>query len=379
MKALLEFAHAHQAEIVGLTRRFVECESPSGDRTAVNKMTDLIADVLRNFGTIRILDGGKYGKHLRCEFTLPGSKRDGQIVILGHSDTVWPIGTLACMPFRHADGRLWGPGVLDMKSGLAFLVFAIRALIELDRQVNRRVFLQVNSDEEIGSPSSRPLTEEIAINSAAALVLEFGTGLDGKVKTSRKGVAVYTIVVKGQESHAGVDFENGASAIIEIAKQIGRISRFNNIARGTTVNVGLISGGALSNIVAGEARMEVDVRVARMNEAAALHRRFLALRPFDKRCSLYVDGGLRRPPMVRSAGIETLFREAQFLAQQIDIPLEESATGGTSDGNFTAALGVPTLDGLGGVGEGAHASNESILEDRIADRVALLAGLIEAV
>jgi glutamate carboxypeptidase len=263
-----------------------------------------------------------------------------------------------------------------MKSGVAFSIFAIRALVELDHPVSRRVFLQLNSDEEIGSPSSRALTEEIGRKSSAVLVLEFGHGTAGKLKTSRKGVAVYNVEVTGCNSHAGLDLEKGANAILELSKQITHVSGIGNPARGTTVNVGLISGGTRPNVVPREARMEVDVRFARMREVVAVEEKFAGLAPFDKRCKLQISGGVRRPPMMQSAASRALFRKARSLASEIGVPLEESATGGTSDGNFTAALGVPTLDGLGGVGEGAHALNESILENRIPDRVALLGGLI---
>ena len=376
MNALLKFARERQAEIVQLTRRFVECESPSEDRIAVDRMTDLVADVVGGLGQVSIFNGGEYGKHLRCEFALPGRKKDGSILLLGHADTVWPVGTLHSMPFRQTGGRLWGPGVLDMKSGVAFSIFAIRALVELDHSVSRRVFLQLNSDEEIGSPSSRSLTEEIGRKSSAVLVLEFGDGTTGKLKTSRKGVAVYNVEVTGSNSHAGLDLEKGANAILELSKHIMHVSGIGNPARGTTVNVGLISGGTRPNVVPAEARMDIDVRFARMCEVVGVQSKLEALAPFDKRCKLHVTGGVRRPPMKQSAASRSLFQRARSLAGEIGVPLEESATGGTSDGNFTAALGVPTLDGLGGVGEGPHALYESIFENRIPDRVAMLAGLI---
>jgi glutamate carboxypeptidase len=280
------------------------------------------------------------------------------------------------MPFRQKNGRLWGPGVLDMKAGIAFFLFAIRTLRELDVPVSRRVILQLNSDEEVGSESSRPLTEAAARGSAAVLVLEPGTGLEGKIKTERKGVGGYTVTVRGRASHAGVDFQSGASAIVELARQIERIAGFTQLSRGITVSPGVISGGTRTNVVAAEARASIDVRVSRMKDAPALDRKFRALRVFDKRCSIQVEGGVNRPPMERTAAIRELFGTARELAAELGVKLEESSTGGGSDGNFTAALGVPTLDGLGGVGEGAHAANESILVDRIADRTALLAMLL---
>lgn len=265
-----------------------------------------------------------------------------------------------------------------MKSGIAFFLFAARALRELEIPVPSKVLLQLNSDEEVGSASSRALTEKNARRSKAVLVLEPGTGLDGRLKTARKGVGDYTVVVRGKASHSGIDFEGGASAIVELARQIDQMVSFTRIDRGMTVNPGVITGGTRANVVAAEARVEVDVRVLRLRDAPALERKFRALRPFDRRCSIEITGGLNRPPMERSKGIAQLFRLAQKLAGDLGVSLQESLTGGGSDGNFTAALGVPTLDGLGGVGEGAHAANESILTNRIADRTALIAKLLAA-
>jgi len=355
----------------------VECESPSDDAHAVDRFVDLVGAEVEPFASVQTFPGGKFGRHLLCEFALPGpAKKKGEILALGHSDTVWPLGTLAQMPFREADGRLWGPGVLDMKSGLAFFIFAARALRELDIPVRSRVKLLVNSDEEVGSDSSRTLTQESARKAKAVLVLEPGTGLEGKLKTARKGVGDYTITVRGKASHAGVDFAAGASAILELARQIERVAGFTNLKRGVTVNPGLISGGTRSNVVAAEARSVVDIRIPRLRDAETLERKFRSIKPFDKRCAVEVEGGMNRPPMERSVGIVQLFRTAQQLARDLGVTLEESMTGGGSDGNFTAALGIPTLDGLGGVGEGAHALHESILVNRISDRTALIAKLL---
>jgi len=331
-----------------------------------------MADQASGLATAQFFPGG----NMRLEFALPGEEKDGQILVLGHADTVWPLGTLRTMPFREADGRLWGPGVLDMKAGLAFCLFAARAIRDLDVAVRRKVVLLVVSDEEVGSHSSRALTEAEARRSDCVLVLEPGTGLAGKLKTARKGVGQYTIVVEGKASHAGVDFENGASAIVEAARQVVAVAAFTDLARGTTVNPGVIQGGTRTNVIAAEARVEVDVRVARLSDAEELDRKFRALRPVDRRCRIRIEGGLNRPPMERTPEIAALFQKAQGIAAAMGVALEESATGGGSDGNFTAALGVPTLDGLGAVGEGAHATNESVMVNRIADRVALLAGLL---
>jgi glutamate carboxypeptidase len=374
--SILRYVKGYQAEMVELIGRLVECESPSDDRAAVDRFVDLVCDTLAPMSRLKTVPGGRFGRHLVAEMKLPGRKKSGQILALGHSDTVWPVGTLRTMPFRKFRGRLWGPGVLDMKAGIAFFVFAARALRELDVPVPSRVLLQLNSDEEVGSGSSRALTEENARRSHMVLVLEPGTGLEGKLKTARKGVGAFTVTVHGRASHAGVDFEAGASAVLELARQIDAIAGFTSIERGITVNAGVIAGGTRSNVVAAEARAEVDIRVARLRDAAALERKFRNLRPFDRRCTIAVSGGLNRPPLERSAGVKRLFRTARKLALELGIELEESATGGGSDGNFSAALGVPTLDGLGAVGEGPHAAHESILISRIADRTALLAKLL---
>ena len=378
MDPLLSYLAAHERPITALLRQLVECESPSDDPAAVNRFVALVSDSISPIGRVKTHAGGKFGKHLVAEMQLPGRKKNGQILALGHSDTVWPLGTLRSMPFRAAEGRLWGPGVLDMKAGIAFFVFACRALRELDIPVPSKVLLQLNSDEEVGSDSSRPLTEKNAAASKAVLVLEPGTGLAGKLKTARKGVGGFSVKVRGIASHSGVDFAAGASAILELARQLERIAGFTNLARGITVNPGVIAGGTRSNVVAAEAAAEVDMRILKMRDAGRLEKQFRRLRPIDKRCSVEISGGLNRPPMERSAGIVKLFRKAQKLARELGVEAEESMTGGGSDGNFTAALGVATLDGLGGVGEGAHAANESILANRIADRAALIGKLLAA-
>jgi glutamate carboxypeptidase len=379
MAQTLEWTRARQSRIVALIRQMVECESPSDSPEAVNRFVELIGDTLAGEARVKTFSGGKrYGRHLRAEFILPGKKKSGQILALGHSDTVWPMGTLKIMPFREADGRLWGPGVLDMKAGVAFFIFAMRALREMDVPVARKVILQLNSDEEVGSHSSRPLTEDAAKKSVAVLVLEPGTGLAGKLKTARKGVGDFTVKVRGVASHAGVDFSAGANAIVELARQIDRIAGFTDLSKGLTVSPGVIGGGTRSNVVPAEAEVVVDVRIARLRDEGVLAKNFLSLKPIDKRCKIEVTGGLNRPPMERSKGVVQLFQTASRLANEFGVVLEESATGGGSDGNFTAALGIPTLDGLGAVGEGAHAVNESLLTNRIADRTALMAKLVAA-
>lgn len=377
MDAILTRAQAAVPATISLLEELVKCESPSDDAAAVTRCMDLLAARTAGLATARTFAGGRFGRNLLLTFQLGGPKKKkkrGRILAVGHGDTVWPVGTLRTMPWKQEGGRLWGPGVLDMKAGLAFFVTAMRLLREEDAPVARQVALWVVSDEEVGSEVSRPLTEKLALESSAVLVAEPGTGLTGKLKTARKGVGDYTVAVRGKASHAGVDFAAGASAVLEAAKQIERIAGFTDLAKGVTVNPGVVSGGTRTNVVAAEARIEVDIRISRMKDYAALHRKFLSLKAVDKRCTVEVSGGLNRPPMERTKGVAALFRAAKALAgEHLGLELEESATGGGSDGNFTAGLGIPTLDGLGAVGEGAHAANESILVDRIADRVALLA------
>jgi glutamate carboxypeptidase len=377
--SFLRSARVKQKEIIACIQALVESESPSDNPSCIDEFVKLFRGMVSDIARVRTYPGA----HVRCEFQLPGlsergSKKQGQILALGHSDTVWPVGTLKRMPFRQSRGRLWGPGVLDMKAGLVFFVFAMRILRELDVPVRRRVVLQVNSDEEIGSPSSRLLTEEGARQSAAVLVLEPGTGLEGKLKTARKGVGDVRITVRGRAAHAGLDFEKGANAVVEMARQIERIARFTRLDKGITVSPGVIQGGTRSNVVPAECHVEVDVRAPSASAQRYLERQFASIKPFDKRCAIEVTGGLNRPPMQRSVGSRRLFQTAKKLAAELGMTLEESSSGGGSDGNFTAALGVPTLDGLGAVGEGAHAIHESILIDRIADRTALLAKLVAA-
>jgi glutamate carboxypeptidase len=373
----LAFAEAKQTSIVALIRELARCESPSDQPQAVNRFVNLLASRIDGASSVKTLPGGRFGHHLRCEFKFPGVKAaDGKILVLAHSDTVWPIGTLAQMPLREENGRLWGPGVLDMKSGIAFFLYAIHTLRMLEIPVRRTIMFQVNSDEEVGSETSREFTEEAARQSAVVLLVEPGTGLTGKLKTARKGVGDYTVTVKGKAAHAGIDYEAGASAVLELSRQIPKMAAFTNLKQGVTVNPGVISGGTRTNVVAAEARVDVDIRVAHAKDAAGLDKKFRALKPVDRRCSIQIDGGLNRPPMERTPAIRSLFEKARACAKELGVTLQDSATGGGSDGNFTAALGVPTLDGLGGVGEGAHAANESILLDRIADRTALLAMLL---
>jgi glutamate carboxypeptidase len=286
---------------------------------------------------------------------------------------VWPVGTLRTMPCRVADGRLWGPGTLDMKAGVAMALTAIEMLTEADL-LEREVILLLNSDEEIGSPVSRPITEKLATESAAVLVLEPAQGL--AYKTARKGTGNWRIHICGVAAHAGVDFEKGASALRELAHVIDTVSSWTDLKRSLTVSVGVAGGGSKTNVIPAEAFAEVDVRIARIADGPRIERKFASLKAADKRCTLSITGGINRPPMERTRGTVQLFERVRSLAEELGIKLDEAATGGASDGNFTSALGVPTLDGMGAVGEGAHASHESILLEHLAPRTAILAGML---
>ena len=368
---LLEWAEAHLDETIALIGEFVECYTPSGDAQAIQRFGALFRARVAGCGEVREFEGG----HLQCRFDLPGSEKNGQILALGHLDVVKPR-----VAFRVGEGRAWGRGAFDMKGGLAFLLMAVRALRELGAPVKREVLLQLNADEETGSLTSRAITEEAARGSAAVLVMEPSNGLDGKIKTERKGLGHYAVVVHGRASHAGLDFESGANAIVELARQIDRIAGFTDLARGLTVNAGVIRGGEASNTVPAKARVDVDVRVTYPEDAARVEAAFRALKPVDQRCTVEIEGGMNRPPMECTPGNRELFEKARAIARaELGIELEGSAVGGGSDGSFTSAIGVPTLDGIGAVGEGAHAANESILIGRIADRVALAALLLERV
>jgi glutamate carboxypeptidase len=379
MDPFLSWFDAHQPALLAFLREMVELETPSRDEAAIGRFASLLETRLKDVAKIKRVKAPGFGPHLAVEFDLPGKKKRGQILGLAHSDTVHPTGTLKALPFHQKDGRLHGPGVLDIKGGIALFTFAALALRGLNLPAPRKVVLLINSDEEIGSDSSRPLTEKLALQSDAVLVVEPGQGPEGKLKTARKGTGDYTVRIEGIASHAGVDFTGGASAILELARQIEKIASFTDLAKQLTVNPGVVSGGTRTNVVAGQAQVDVDIRIARMKDFTALDRKFRSLKPVDKRCSITVEGGLNRPPMERTKAIAALFQHAKQLAKQLNIELDESSTGGGSDGNFTAALGIPTLDGLGCIGDGAHTLHENVVLARLADRGALLAKLLSTV
>jgi glutamate carboxypeptidase len=373
---LLRFSEEHRDDMLSVLRQMVEMESPSDNKDALDRLgAHLAREFERMGGKVTVHREKVAGDNLSAEF--PGRSGAKPVLLLGHFDTVWPMGTLSRMPFRVDGGRVRGPGVLDMKAGITMMMFALRALRVVGSHPDRRpVIIALDTDEEVGSTTGRPLVETVAKNCEAVLVLEPAQGLAGHLKTSRKGVGDFTIRVTGRASHAGVDFEKGHSAIVELSRQILDVAKFTDIARGITVNPGVIQGGTRTNVVAAEASAEVDIRIARIADAEELESKFAGLRPYDPECKLEVSGGINRPPMERTAGTVRLFQIAQEQASKLGMTLEESSTGGGSDGNFTSALGIPTLDGLGAVGEGAHADHESFLLEELPRRTALLASLI---
>ena len=400
--AILEAVNSQSAWLVSTLRDLVQIESPSDNKPAVDEAVRLVASLAKSIGGhVKLHRQKNFGDSFEVRFG-PARSTRRPILLLGHLDTVWPLGTLGTMPWRKAFARpftasprppvgrhrvlpatvedtearrglrIYGPGVLDMKSGVAMALAAIRALNQLG--VSRPITLLLNSDEEAGSPVSRPITERLALASSAVLVLEPAQGL--ACKTARKGVGDYRLHVTGVASHSGVDFASGHSAILELARLLQTVVGFTDLRRGLTVNPGVISGGTRSNVVAQHAFAEVDVRIARASDAARVDRFFRSLRCADPGCKLEITGGINRPPMERTPGTVALYKQAHRLAAELGFQLNEAASGGASDGNFTAALGIPTLDGLGAVGEGAHAAHESILIDYLIPRTALLASLL---
>lgn len=377
MDALLSYAQKRQDSMLKMLHRFVEFESPSTDKPALDRFGKLVGSTARRInGRVRIYRSAQTGNHLRAEFRLCPSPTAGQILLLGHLDTVWELGTIRRMPFRLESGRAFGPGVFDMKSGIVSGLYALRSLRALRIPIRKQVVLLLTADEEIGSPSSRPIIEREALQSDCVLVLEPAHGLKGYLKTARKGVGEFEIRVKGKAAHAGLDPDKGASAILELCRQVLRVGQFADPRKGITTNAGLISGGTRPNVVAAEAAAKVDVRIARIQDMRKMQQKFHSLKPYDHRTTLEINGGFNRPPWERSRLGEELYERARRLAQTLGINLSEVAVGGGSDGNFTAALGIPTLDGLGAVGEGAHALHENIVVDEMPRRSALLAHLI---
>jgi glutamate carboxypeptidase len=374
MRALLAGARGKQPAMVELTRRLVLAESPSGEKAAVDACVALAAERARELGgSVKLHGRPKAGDVMEARF---GPRRRGErpVLMLGHLDTVWPLGTVKTMPWGvMKDGRLWGPGVLDMKAGVAMALTAMELMSEAGL-LKREVLLLLTGDEEVGSRESRAVIEHLAAGCSAVFVLEPAQGL--AYKTARKGTGNWRIEVKGVAAHAGVDFEKGANALRELARAIEKVSGWTDLKRGLTVSVDMAGGGTATNVVPAEAWAEVDVRIARAADGPRISKRFEALKAMDRRCLVRVTGEINRPPMERRRGTVRLFERARSLAGEMGLKLEEAATGGASDGNFTAAMGVPTLDGMGAVGEGAHARHESVVVEHLAERTALIAGML---
>jgi glutamate carboxypeptidase len=379
MAKRLRYFQERRDQIVQTIHQLVEIESPSDNKDAVDRLGKLLAGRFEGLGGhAKFHRAQKFGDHLQVDFV--GTGRGKPVLLLGHLDTVYPLGTLATMPSRVASGRLSGPGAFDMKSGIALMLHAIEALRAWHEDVlPRPVIVLLVSDEEVGSDTSRRITENLARQSAAVLVFEPSHGPKGAVKTARKGIGEYVLKVTGKAAHSGLDFEKGQSAIVELARQIVAIQKLIDLKRGLTLNVGTMQGGTRVNVIPAEASAVLDVRVVRKQDAASIDRKLRSLKPFNRKCKLEITGGMNRPPMERTSSVAALYKKAAEIAKQIGWKLEEAAVGGGSDGNFIAALGIPTLDGLGGVGEGAHATHESILISELPKRATLLAELIASV
>lgn len=372
---ILDYLRAHQADMIADLTRLVETESPSDNKTAIDRLGTMLADDLCGLGAaVDVLPQAVTGDHLRARW----GDGPGGILLLCHMDTVWPLGTLTHMPVRVKDGRLYGPGAFDMKGGIANALWAMRALRALDLQPKHRVTLLITSDEEVGSPTSRPLIEAEAVTHDAVYVLEPAHPPHAALKTWRKGVGDYRIVVTGRAAHAGAAHDEGINAIEELAHQVLVIQRLTDYAVGTTVNVGVIGGGTRSNVVPAQAWAEVDFRVMNQAEADRIDAALHGLAPHLPSTTIEVTGGLNRPPMVRTPANLALYARAEAIAAELGLAISETGTGGGSDGNFTSALGVPTLDGLGVAGDGGHALHEHVILSSLPERAALLAGLLSA-
>lgn len=371
MQDLLAFCQSRAETIRREIEALVSFESPSDDKVAVDRCGAHLADRLREMGgSVTLLPQRDRGDHVRAEFR--GGRR--QVLLLGHIDTVWPVGQLERMPLVERDGRLHGPGIFDMKAGIVLAMTAVRSLQQIGASAPSIVMLWT-TDEEVGSATSRAVIELEAQRSDAVLVLEPSLP-GGAVKTQRKGCGEFVLTLRGVSAHAGIDPSKGASAVHELARQITALEQLNDPARGVSVNVGTIRGGTRPNVVAEEASAVIDVRVPTLDDGRRIETVLRALVAHDPRVQLKVTGGVERPPMERTPGVAALFALATDVARALGRELAEGGTGGGSDGNFTAALGVPTLDGLGPQGEGAHALHEHVLLQDLPWRAAFLAGLL---
>ena len=375
--ALSDYFSGRQEAVIAFTRALVETESPSGDEAGSKAVVSLLAAAAEAIGAVTKIErvvSENYGEHLRLR-VWGDSSRARPIVILGHTDTVHPRGSLEQRPWRIEGKRAHGPGVFDMKANCALTMEVIRACEKTGIRPARPLVVLLTCDEETGSFTGRQLVEAEARQAHAVLVLE-PPASGGRVKTGRKGTGIFSIEARGRAAHAGLEPEKGASAILELARQTDRLHALNGTGNGVSVNVGVFHGGTLSNVVAAQARVEIDVRFSTAAEATLIENEILNLRPIDDRVQLILKGGINRPPLERSEKVIELYNRAKAIAGQLNFELGETQVGGASDGNFAGAAGAAVLDGLGIDGAGAHAVHEHIIVDDIPRRGALLAGLI---
>ena len=377
---ILNRFQTRQTEIESAIRALVEVESPSGDESGSREVVDLLVNAARSLecvGDVERVSVPGFGQHLVIK-AFGGDA--GQILLVGHTDTVHSRGSLDQRPWRAAGGKIYGPGIFDMKANCALVLEVLRTLSELKLKPNFAVTIVLTCDEEVGSASGWPLIEQVA----KAQTTHYGFVLEppapgGRVKTGRKGTGIYAIKVEGKAAHAGLEPEKGASAILELARQTERLHAINLSGSGITLNVGVVHGGTRSNVVAAQAEGEIDVRFSTEAESREVERILSSLQPVDERTKVFVSGGVNRPPLERTPAVVELFEKARSVAAQLGFELGEAQVGGASDGNFIAAMGIPVLDGLGISGDGAHAVHEHIEADDIARRGALIAGLLLSV
>jgi glutamate carboxypeptidase len=375
-KTLLSLLNPRLPRMLDLLRELTLLESPSLEKAPADRCCGFLADqwMLRG-GLVHVLRQHQRGNHLRIVWPAAATRPLRQLLVLGHYDTVYPSGTISRMPFRISAGKAYGPGTFDMKAGIIQALFAFEALLELKLPAVQNIVFLWTSDEEIGSASSRAIIEAEARRSDAVFVIEPSLGARGLLKTSRKGVGEAQLIVHGRPSHAGLEPEKGVNAIHELAAQIARIEKWNNPRRGVTINADIIEGGSRANVIAERANATLDLRAWRVSDMHALEKRLHSLKPIHRGAKLEIKGGFDRPPLERTRSA-ALFARAKSVAKEIGLSLGEAAAGGGSDGNFTAALGTPTLDGLGAVGNGAHSPDEHIIVKTMPQRAALLAALL---
>src|SRR5712664_2071129 len=375
-KKFLRYMKPRLPQMLATLRRFVTAESPSLEKAAADRCCGVIAEEWNKHGArAERIPQKRRGDLIRITHAPGKSPLPGQLLVLGHYDTVYSAGTLARMPFRLQGGKAYGPGTFDMKAGIVQALFALQALQQAEIPLHKRLVFLWTSDEEIGSESSRKLFETEARRSDAVFVLEPSFGPRGLLKTTRKGVGTAELTVHGRASHAGLAPQEGVNAIHELARQLARVEKWNNFRRGVTISAGIVENGSRSNVIPEHARAVLDLRALRVSDMRSLERKLHALRPLHRGARLEISGGFDRPPLERKMSA-TLFARAKSLAAQMGLSVGECTVGGGSDGNFTAALDVPTLDGLGAVGDGAHSSHEHILVNTMPIRAALLASLL---